>query len=407
MTQNNFFSQADRVVDSLASAQVLSKNGLYRVGQDLFNHKINALTAATRIKQPVTWEFGNQVWNTIDWKKDDGKSVLYWYKQRARQLRDKYDYLILAFSGGADSHNIANVFINENIKIDEVWCDWPLTHTKNYKYNNQDFSPNNMPSEWQFSIKPQLEKIQSVTDWKITLTDSTESMDDEDAEDTLIVSQYSYYATVKRWRTLDKLVQAANRTHQRVGVMIGIEKPNLIVVNDILCTYFSDSTIQYKSDYNSNIQRDVEFFYWTPDMPELHRAQCHSLLQFLKSNPKYVKNFLNGSLTSDLTVAKANTQSLLEIAKQFRLVLNNCIYPLWDSTTFQVDKPTSTLYYNEFYDWMKVKFADHRALDSHRSNLDNALRGLSHEFLNFDSDGKSILSYRSFLTKFYPIGKIK
>jgi hypothetical protein len=406
MDQNNMYSQSDRVVDSLAPAHILYKNGLYRVGQDLFNHKINALTAATRTKQSVTWEFGNQIWNTLDWKKNDGLSVSHWYKQRAHQLRDKYDYLILAFSGGADSHNIANTFINENLKIDELWCDWPLKHTENYNYNNQDLSANNMPSEWKYSIKPQLDKIQSITDWKITITDSTQSMEDEDAEDTLTVSQYSYYATVKRWRALDRLVQQARLKHQRVGVIMGIDKPCLIVVNGILCTYFSDSTMQYKSDYNANLQRDVEFFYWATEMPELYQAQCHSVLTFLQNNPQHVHNIYNGSLASDLTIKQSTSQPLLDISKQFRLILNDCIYPLWNSNTFQVDKPTSTLYYNEFYNWMGIKFNNHRALDSHRSNLDNTLRSLSQEFLNFDNDGRRILSYQSFLTKFYPIGKI-
>lgn len=406
MNQKNMHSQSDRVVDSSAPAHSLYKNGLYRVGQDLFNHKINALTAATKTKQSVTWEFGNQVWNTLDWKKNDGLSVKHWYRQRAIQLRDKYDYLILAFSGGADSHNIANTFINENLRIDELWCDWPLTHTENYNYNNQDLSANNMPSEWKYSIKPQLDKIQSTTDWKITITDSTQSMEDEDAEDTLTVSQYSYYATVKRWRALDRLVQQARLKHQRVGVIVGIDKPCLIVVNGILCTYFSDSTMQYKSDYNADLQRDVEFFYWATDMPELYRAQCHSVLTFLQSNPQHVHNIYNGSLASDLTIKQSTSQPLLDISKQFRLILNDCIYPLWNSNTFQVDKPSSTLYYNEFYNWMGIKFNNHRALDSHRSNLDNTLRGLSREFLNFDNSGNRILSYRSFLTKFYPIGKI-
>ena len=386
MLLNNLSLGTQRVVDSTAPAHVLAKNGLYRVGEDLFNYKINALKAATLTKQPVVWEFGNQAWNTLDWKKDDGKSVLHWYKQRAQQLRDQYDYLILAFSGGADSNNIANVFMASDLKIDEVWCDWPLKHTNDYNCNNQDRSASNMPSEWKFSIKPQLEQMQSKTDWKITITDSTASMTDEDSEDTLMITQYSYYATVKRWRVLDDLVRDASTKHKKVGVIIGIEKPNFMLVNGVLCSFFSDATIQYKSDYNEHIQRDVEFFYWSPDMPELHRAQCQTFVKFLQNNPHHIANCVSSRITSNLTVELANTQPLNELSKEYRLMLNDCIYPFWNQNIFQVDKPKNKLYHNEFYDWMKLQFGNHRALDSHRFNLNNTLQSVSREFLSFDDD---------------------
>lgn len=406
MLPNNLSMNVQRVVDSTAPAHVLAKNGLYRVGDDLFNHKINALKAATRTNQTVTWEFGNQVWNKLDWKKDDGLGVLYWYKQRARELRDKYDYLILAFSGGADSNNIANVFMSENLKIDEVWCDQPIKHTEDYKFNTQDLSAGNMPSEWEFAIKPQLKKIQELTDWKITLTDSTASMMDEDCEDTLEISQYSYYATVKRWRVLDDLVRKANDKYNRVGVIIGIEKPNFVLINGILCSMFTDMTMQYKSDFNVHIQREVEFFYWAPDMPELHRAQCHAFANYVQANPHHINNFWKASINPDLTIKLHETRPVTELSQDFRVLLNHCIYPFWNHDTFQVGKPKSKLYHNEFYDWMKIKFPNHRALDSHRSNLDNTLRSLAPQFLEFDQDGKTILTYKHFHSKFYPIVKL-
>ena len=406
MLLNNLSPSTERVVDSTAPAHVLAKNGLYRVGTDLFNHKINALKAATQTKQSVTWEFGNQTWNALDWKTDDGLGVVHWYKERAKQLRDNYDYLILAFSGGADSNNIANVFMSADLKIDEVWCDQPLTHTEDYNFNNQDLSAGNMPSEWEFAIKPQLNAIKEKTDWKITLTDSTASMMDEDSEDTLEISQYSYYATVKRWRELDKLVKKANDKYKRVGVIIGIEKPNFILVNGILCSVFTDQTMQYKSDFNAHLQREVEFFYWAPDMPELHRAQCHAFANYIQSNPHYISNFWNARVDRDLTIKFIDTRPVTELSQDFRLLLNHCIYPFWNHNTFQVHKPKNKLYHNEFYDWMKVKFSNHRALDSHRSALDNSLHSLSHEFLSFDNDGKTILNYKSFYSKFYPIVKL-
>jgi len=42
------------------------------------------------------------------------------YKDRAIQLRQDYDYLILFYSGGYDSHNILETFMRNNIYLDEI-----------------------------------------------------------------------------------------------------------------------------------------------------------------------------------------------------------------------------------------------------------------------------------------------
>jgi len=394
-------------IDSLVPAHVMAKNGFYRVGADVFNHKIHALAAATRTKQPVTWEFGNKVWDNLDWKTNDGLGVLYWYRQRAHQLRDTYDYLILAFSGGADSSNIANVFMSENLKIDEVWCDQPLNHIEDYKFNTQDVSASNMPSEWQFAIKPQLNRIKQLTDWKITLTDSLAAMSDEDSEDTLEISQYAAYTTVKRWRALDDLVKKANATHKRVGVIVGIEKPNFKLINGVLCSYFMDQAIQYSSEFNSQLQREVEFFYWSTDMPQLVRSQCHAVANYVKANPQFINNIRSAHIGKNQVINFQKNPLVDDIkSENFRSMLNYCIYPFWNHDTFQVVKSRNKLYHNEFYDWTKFKFLNHRAFDSHRSNLDNTLTGISREFFSFDRDNKTPLTYQPFVSRYYPIVRL-
>ena len=64
--------------------------------------------------EPAYKEWNSQI-NVISRKDIDEL-----YRQRAHQLRDKYDYVVLWFSGGADSNNVLNSFIDNDIKIDEV-----------------------------------------------------------------------------------------------------------------------------------------------------------------------------------------------------------------------------------------------------------------------------------------------
>ena len=114
------------------------KQGYYQVGRKLFNKKFNALLEASVTHQPVMWNFNQAVFAKQAQMPRIGVPILELYKQRALQLRDKYDYLILAYSGGADSDNILKVFQQNNIYLDEVWCDWPssLVEKSNYVISN-------------------------------------------------------------------------------------------------------------------------------------------------------------------------------------------------------------------------------------------------------------------------------
>jgi hypothetical protein len=402
MCMNNLAPYGQRAVDSLAPIWKLEKNGIYKVGSDFFNHKINALKAATVSGQQIQWQFNDMIWNTLDWKHDDGLPVTHWYAERARQIRDTYDYVILAFSGGADSNNISNVCMSAGIHIDEVWIDWPISHTQDYKQNFSDLSPSNMPSEWNYAIKPQLDYISQNTDWKITVTDSTADMSDEDYEDTLVISQYSYYATVKRFKAMDDIIKKHQSQGKTVGVIFGIEIPNFAIVNDILCIYFSDDWLQIKTDYNNDLERNIEYFYWASDLPQLVRSQCHTFLKYLRSNPDLISNCFQGSLTKNQTISLTNsTPDILELQRQ---MLKKAIYPYWNQSYFQVAKPRNKLYHNEFYDWLPKKFGNHRALQSHRSCLDNTIASLAPDLLKIDKG--QITTFRSFHSRYYPIGRI-
>lgn len=55
-----------------------------------------------------------------DWTKEPIESFEELKKRRAEQLREKYSYLVLYFSGGADSTTMVNAFLKNNIHVDEI-----------------------------------------------------------------------------------------------------------------------------------------------------------------------------------------------------------------------------------------------------------------------------------------------
>ena len=69
----------------------------------------------------VSFYFHDDYFSQFDWTKEPQQSLKELYKQRAIQLRDKYDYLILSYSGGSDSHQALETFLNNNIFIDEIF----------------------------------------------------------------------------------------------------------------------------------------------------------------------------------------------------------------------------------------------------------------------------------------------
>lgn len=390
--------------DSKASYDTVAKNGYYQVGKQFFNHKITALVEATKTNQPVQWHFHDQVWKDFNWKYNDSLSLDYWYKERAKQLREKYDYLILAFSGGRDSQNVLRSFVDNNIHLDEVWCDWPLSHTHGkFDQNSQNKSPANMPSEWTFAIRPELDwlaKTHSAV--KITITDSTQHLDDEDKEDSLLVTPYAFYATIKRWRTVDDIIQQRSKKHNRVAVIVAHEKPRYVIVDDYMSIHFCDLNLQIKSDNLADGIRNVEYFYWTPDLPELVRCQAHTILNHLRVD-KHAQSIQEYGF-----IDKTNKICFKEFTPEQHALrqdlTNSLIYPKWDFSKLQVEKCTVTISNNEFYTWLSVH-NNHRALQSHRSMLNNTFKLVDAKFLDTDSQGNT-LYYTGMTTKFFPVGKL-
>jgi len=352
----------------------------------------------------VQWHFHDQVWKDFNWKYNDSLSLDYWYKERAKQLREKYDYLILAFSGGRDSQNVLRSFVDNSIHLDEVWSDWPLSHTHGkFDQNSQNKTPANMPGEWTFAIRPELDWLAKTHPAvKITVTDSTQHLDDEDKEDSLLVTPYAFYATIKRWKTVDNIIQQRSKTHNRVAVIVAHEKPRYSIVNDYMLMYFSDQNFQLKSDNLADGIRNVEYFYWTPDLPELVRCQAHTILNHLQvnKNAQLIQEYGYIDKTKKICLKK---NTLYPDALRRDLV-NSLIYPKWDSSKLQVSKPEGSIAYNEYYTWLYVH-KNLRCLQSHRSMLNNTFKLVDDKFLDKDSQG-NVLNYTGIETKFFPVGKL-
>ena len=77
--------------------------GYYICDHKVFTSKIHACIYATQHKKQIEWVFNNDVFDNFPWKIEPQESLDELYFQRARQIREQYDYICLAFSGGGDA----------------------------------------------------------------------------------------------------------------------------------------------------------------------------------------------------------------------------------------------------------------------------------------------------------------
>ena len=154
-----------------------NKLGFYTVGNKVFHNKPQALLEATRTGHFPHWNFNREVFSRIDTTVEPELSLRELYRIRAQQLRDRYDYIRLEFSGGSDSATVLLSFINNNIHLDEVVFRYPAQGDRDLEPDAKNMKAENTLSEWHFAAKPMLQRL-AVTHpgIKITMHDFSDNI---------------------------------------------------------------------------------------------------------------------------------------------------------------------------------------------------------------------------------------
>ena len=151
--------------------------GYYQLGEEKFHNKVLALVEGTKRNQFPEWHFNKSIFDSYTWTIEPGTDIRELYRIRARQIREKYDYIRLEFSGGADSATVAHSFINNGIHLDEVVFRYPKTGEKNVTDDPFNTKPENTLSEYRYAAKPWLNWIATHSPrTRITIHDYSEDM---------------------------------------------------------------------------------------------------------------------------------------------------------------------------------------------------------------------------------------
>ena len=310
--------------------------GHWVVGNQQFINKYEALLCATEKNLGVQYKFFDEVWDAYDRSQLGKINLQEVYKQRAHQLRDKYDYLIVYFSGGADSYNVIRSFIDNGIKLDEICVKWSndtlTANTTIYNPNTEESTAWNYLSEWDYAIKPVLDEVsRSNPEIKIEIVDWFKNKDLIGAEETFKLVNHWHDVEVTSLAVWSPSEAKLTDQGKRVGSIYGVDKPQVYFEDDGSAhMIFLDSGTAMGTPNPCNVY-GTEYFYWAPDFPLITFETAYRAAEAFRIDPVLKESKFDKDIKTNITVFSSRNR---EQQKNLRHIL----YNNW-TDRFQAAKP--------------------------------------------------------------------
>jgi hypothetical protein len=335
------------MIDTTSSRQ--DKFGFYQTSNFKTYSRLEAIEKSVQSGHNVHWNFNDEIYSGLDWTQEPKESLGELYQQRAQQLRDKYDYLVLWFSGGADSTNILNSFINNDIKLDEVASYVNYEATKDsYSWLNAEIYHVAGPVIDKAKIKqPELQhRIIDIAQLQIDFFSKKSTKFDW-------IYHVNYHVSpnassrgeialqIPQWK---KLFDQG----KKIGFIWGVEKPHLVITGKKYFFCFEelvDGSVSAECQMSNRSWQFNELFYWTPDLAKIPLKQAHTI-------KKYLKLATDPSIYTDIHDKQAcAVQMLANKERKFlkSCVLHRLIYPGWTPVLYQVK--ASSLWFTPRDSW--------------------------------------------------------
>lgn len=352
-------------------------------GQD-FDSKIKACLHSVKINSPITWNFNNREFKSNDWSIEPTETLDQLYDARAKQLREQYDYIMLSYSGGSDSHNILMSFIRQGLFIDEIVVNTMSKATEKFT----DLDPNNKnnknaAAEYKLQTFPRLKEIENlIPNTKITILDLSDHMFDflEDVGDGSWVLDKKEQVNIAGATRFNYIhfndIRKQFDKDKKIALVLGIEKPRTYIDNGNFYIAFHDraanivTVAEHIREYTNSA---VEFFYWSPDSLKILTKQAHVIKRWLEAFPEKQSLWLKHNVTP------SNYRMIHE------RLLRTIIYTTWDDNWYQADKAVKD-WYSEFDAWFYEEFSDTNAFNIWKDGL-NFLESQLTQYIKRDATG--------------------
>lgn len=312
-----------------------SQFGCYLVGDDptpIYHLKL-ALEKRKATGKSVRFDFHDKLFSADNPAIEPSQSLLELYCERVRQIREKYDYVVLYYSGGADSHNILKCFEHTDTKLDEI------VSFVDSSYKSKD---SKISSEIYRVALPEVTQYQQkYPECKYSLIEIRDVQNELFKDPVFKFDLYqdtTYHLTpfgIMHYYGLyyEDRFHRMHEQGKRVGVIQGIDKIRLRHVNGKWSFNFHDWSSYFgQKHYFRDFPTYDEFFYWSPDLPSLIIKQAHvaakymDYLDSISADHPYRNNEM-----ANVVKRKSGAKTNWEYA-------NHIIYPFWNQGTFSTGK---------------------------------------------------------------------
>jgi len=357
--------------------------GFYKVGNLKLYSKIEAIEVQQRTGIWPQWDFNQSFFSAYNWKVEPKENLKELYARRARQIRNDYDYVVIFFSGGADSTNILNTFVQNNIKIDEV---------ATYNYLSAESDPNSVFNCEQVKVSyPYLKRLeQQGIKFKHRPIDLS-NMVAKVLTDKKYLLERAYWSN-SHWgvshlaksyiRETIPDYQKIMESGKRLVFVWGSEKPRLYQEQGRYCLKFLDMLDPALSGRTRLLNRENEYdelFYWAPESVDIICKQGHILKNFFKIHniltedeyyKKIKKNNYKELVLPDIKEIFASKKT--EDGLTYRNLINVLIYPDFDPGIFSIGKQFGMVYSARDSVWNEDNFykCQYEYLFQHLSTID-------------------------------------
>jgi len=343
----------------------LYNSGAYKYKDSFFSSRADLIEAIMSDKlsvAPYHYWFNDDIFGSIDWTFEPDISLEKLYEMRARQIRDEYDYIILSFSGGSDSNEILETFLEHDLFIDEI----QTVHyskiinrlVKHSLINDRSLS---IFLEYEKAVIPKLKKIRNVSpQTKITEYDVSDYMYDQ-----IVNSKFDYMGIkdkvpnspglFKKFRINTFFMHHNNNNFfeskgKKVAFVRGYDKPVLSIEEGSLYFRFTDMPMHGVNLIRAdNIEEKYIFedFFWSPKCPLIPIKQSHVIKKFMIRNPKLYDciQSLNDSfrtyqnLDASIDIHSYNKETKKKISLEIERLYSKLIYKHYANISFIAPKP--------------------------------------------------------------------
>jgi hypothetical protein len=238
-----------------------NRSPYYVVGKRIHPRSEEALLDHAKTGDEYTFYPGTDFTNNpLLWQKEPIESIQEIKVARARQIREKYGYLVLFWSGGTDSHTILKTFVENGIKLDRI------VYSLNGKWSSIRHT------EFRDILRPGLKEYLHRHNYEveIELVDLPEHLEEH-------ALGYKHYKDGAYPRVTPNSfffgIQNDDFGFRHYPpdsvVIIGTEKPTVTVHQNFWCWKALDQNFATQEANFENSYVDVEEFFFTDACPEI------------------------------------------------------------------------------------------------------------------------------------------